>query len=240
MKKTITLLIYLLMINLLVCLLLVIDINNNKPHINESIIINAMSNSDNYNLIVQILKDTHKEDFIKYTDYMQLDIYKTIENDKNNYTAFTITLPQNKSFIAFYKKNNNNTYSFNSLVDDLDEINDFYFFNDFLIVEQSCENKNNHLNDKEFVEIFFKENSSYVSKLEKDIYVEISNASNNSKNILSATIDFLEDIPPKILYIKTYLNGEDNSDKEVSKEVYTWDPELNQFTIHEKENPIDE
>lgn len=227
------------MVNLLVCLLLIIDINNKQPQINESIIINAMSNSDNYNLIVQILKDTNKEDFIKYTDYMQLDIRKTIENDKNNYTAFTVTLPQNKSFIAFYKKNNDNTYSFNSIVDNLDEINDFYFFNDFLIVEQSCENKNNHLNDNEFVEIFSKEKSSYISKLEKNIYVEVSNVSNNSKNILSATIDFLEDNPPKILYVKTYLNEEDNSIKEVSKEVYTWDPDLNQFIIHEKENPID-
>ncbi len=239
MKKLTTLLIYLLMVNLLVCLLLIIDITNKQAQINESIIINAMSNSDNYNLIVQILKDTNKEDFIKYTDYIQLDIKKTIENDKNNYTAFTVTLPQNKSFIAFYRKNNDNTYSFNSIVNNLDEINDFYFFNDFLIVEQSCKNKSNDLNDNEFVEIFFKEKSSYISKLKKNIYIEIPNVSNKSKNVLSATIDFLEDNPPKILYVKTYLNEEDNSIKEVSKEVYTWDLDLNQFIIREKENPID-
>jgi hypothetical protein len=222
------------MINILVSLLLVININSSKDNINDSIITNSISSSDNYNLIVQILKDTHKEDFIKYIDYMQLNILKTIENDPNNYTAFTITLPQNKSFIAFYKKNSDNTYTFDSIVDELDNINKFYFYKNFLVIDQNSQDDKNYLNDKNFIEIFYKENNAYVSKLRKDIYVEMINLEDNDKRILSGSIDFLDDSPPKILYVSTVSGKGDNSDKEISKEIYTWDNNLYQFLINNK------
>ncbi|MDU6250035.1 MAG: hypothetical protein E6612_14115, partial [Paeniclostridium sordellii] len=99
MNKLINFLFYILIVNIIVSFLLIVDINSDNGNIEESSILEAISSNDNYNLIVQILKDTHKEDFIKYIDYMQLEIHKTIENDPNNFTAFTITLPQNKCFI---------------------------------------------------------------------------------------------------------------------------------------------
>lgn len=239
MKKLVTFLLYILIVNILASLLLIIDINSTKGNIKESAIIEAISNNDNYNLIVQILKDTHKEDFIKYIDYMQLEIHKTIENDKNDYTAFTITLPQNKCFIAFYKKNNDSTYSFNSIVDNLDYVKDFYFHKNFLVIEQNSQDRDNYLNDKEFIEIFYKEKFTYTSKLKKDLYVEIVNLENNNKNVLSGSIDFLDDTPPKILYVATTSNAENQSNKEISKEVYIWDETLTQFILKENTNLSD-
>lgn len=236
MKKLVTFLLYILMVNMLVSLLLIIDLNSTNGNIEESAIIEAISNNDNYNLIVQILKDTHKEDFIKYIDYMQLEIHKTIENDKNNFIAFTITLPQNKCFIAFYKKNSDSTYSFNCIVDNLDYVDDFYFYKDFLVVEQNSQDRDNYLNNKKFIEIFHKEKFTYVSKLKKDLYVEIVNLENNNKNILSGSVDFLDDNPPKILYVATTSNQENQFNKEISKEIYTWDEDLNQFTMKENSN----
>lgn len=97
MKKLINFLFYILIINVLVSLLLILDVSSSKNNIHSDII-ESLSNNDNYNLIVQILKDTNKEDFIRYIDYMQLDIHKNLENGPNNYIAFSIRLPQNKSF----------------------------------------------------------------------------------------------------------------------------------------------
>ncbi|MGL5559164.1 MAG: hypothetical protein ACRDC3_08445, partial [Paraclostridium dentum] len=72
MKKLINFLFYILIINVLVSLLLILDVSSSKNNIHSDII-ESLSNNDNYNLIVQILKDTNKEDFIRYIDYMQLD-----------------------------------------------------------------------------------------------------------------------------------------------------------------------
>ena len=231
MKKLITFLLYVLIVNILVSLLLIININSNKCSIKESAITKAMSNNDNYTLIVQILKDTHKEDFIKHIDYMQLNIFKNIENDTNNFTAFNITLPQNKSFIAFYKKNSDNTYSFDCIVDNLCNIDNFYFYKNFLVIEQISEDDNNYLNDKKFIEIFYKEKSIFVSKLKKDLYIEIIDLENDDKSILSASMDFLDDNPPKILYVSTVSSMDKALDKKILKELYIWDNNLNKFII---------
>ncbi|GAA0862430.1 hypothetical protein [Paraclostridium tenue] len=233
MKKLITFLLYMLIVNILVSLLLIININSNKHSIKESSITKAISNNDNYNLIVQILKDTHKENFIKHIDYMQLNIFKNIENDTNNFTAFNITLPQNKSFIAFYKKNSDDTYSFNCIVDNLCNIDNFYFYKNFLVIEQNSEDDSNYLNDKKFIEIFYKEKSIFVSKLKKDLYAQITNLENDNKSILSASMDFLDDNPPKILYVYTISPLDKTSDKKVLKELYIWNNTLNKFTISE-------
>lgn len=222
-----------LIVNILVSLLLIININSNKHSIKESSITKAISNNDNYNLIVQILKDTHKENFIKHIDYMQLNIFKNIENDTNNFTAFNITLPQNKSFIAFYKKNSDDTYSFNCIVDNLCNIDNFYFYKNFLVIEQNSEDDSNYLNDKKFIEIFYKEKSIFVSKLKKDLYAQITNLENDNKSILSASMDFLDDNPPKILYVYNISPLDKTSDKKVLKELYIWNNTLNKFTISE-------
>ena len=237
MKKLINFLFYILILNILISLLLVLDISSSRNNI-QSDIVESLSNNDNYNLIVQILKDTSKEDFIRYIDYMQLDIDKNIENAPNDYIAFTIRLPQNKAFIAFYIKNKDNTYSFDSIVDNLDNIDGFYFYKDFLIVAQSCEDKTTYSNDKKFIEVFYQQGLQYSSKLKKDLYLEKIDLEGSEKIIISGSMDFLDDYPPQILYISTISTNDSNCSKDISKELYTWDNDLRQFTMRQKESPI--
>lgn len=238
MKKLINFLFYILIINVLVSLLLILDVSSSKNNIHSDII-ESLSNNDNYNLIVQILKDTNKEDFIRYIDYMQLDIHKNLENGPNNYIAFSIRLPQNKSFISFYVKNKDNTYSFDSIVDNLDDINEFYFYKDFLVVEQNCEDETTYSNDKKFIEIFYQEGLKYSSKLKKDLYFEKIDLKSNDKIKVSGSIDFLDDYPPQILYVSTISSNDNSFSKDISKELYIWDNDLKQFTMSQKENLAD-
>ncbi|EPZ55667.1 hypothetical protein H477_3026 [[Clostridium] sordellii ATCC 9714] len=51
-------------------------------------------------------------------------------------------------------------------------------------------------------------------------------------------MDFLDDIPPKILYVCTTSNYNSDLPKEVSKELYIWDDSLNQFIINKNNNLI--
>lgn len=246
MKKLIDLLIYLLIFNLLICLTLLLDIYSSKNNITQTAIEISISNNDNYNLIEQILKDTNKKDLIKFIDYINLDINQSIENDKNNYTSFTITLPQNKSFIALYKKNSDTTYTFFSLVDNLYSIDDFYFYNDFFIVEQNINNLAKTENNKKFVDVFFNHGNMYVPVFTKDIYTELQVTDNNDyKTIVSSSIDFLDDTIIKILYVSTYTtvnasnkaNTTENNNKsdKVIKEIYEWNSNLNKFEIIDTE-----
>ena len=102
-----------------------------------------------------------------------LDVNHHIKNDTNNYTSFTITLPQDKSFIALYKKTTNDTYIFHSIVDNLNTIDNFYFYNQFFIVEQFIKIPSNIENNKKFIEIFLTKEKKCLSVLKKDIYKEI-------------------------------------------------------------------
>ncbi|MGL4797646.1 MAG: hypothetical protein ACRC1Y_06430 [Paraclostridium sp.] len=242
MRKLIDLLIYLLIFNILICLTLLLDIYSSKNDITQTSIEMSIANNDNYKLIEQILKDTNKKDLLKFIDYIDLNINQSIENDKNSYTSFSITLPQNKSFIALYKKNTDNTYTFFSLVDNLYHIDDFYFYNDFFIVEQSVINSANNANDKQFVDIFFNHGNMYISVLTKDIYKEFQISDNKDfKTIVSSSIDFLDDDIIKILYVSTYktinylskVNNNENNAKsdKIIKEIYEWNPSLNKFEI---------
>ncbi|WP_198160464.1 hypothetical protein, partial [Paraclostridium sordellii] len=98
--------------------------------------------------------------------------------------------------------------------------------------------KDNYLNHKKFIEIFYKDKFTYESKLKKDLYIELENFESDNKNTLSATMDFLDDIPPKILYVCTTSNSNSDLPKEVSKELYIWDDSLNQFIINKNNNLI--
>ncbi|MGL5507756.1 MAG: hypothetical protein ACRDB0_07635, partial [Paraclostridium sp.] len=141
-----------------------------------------------------------------------------------------------------YKKNTDNTYTFFSLVDNLYHIDDFYFYNDFFIVEQSVINSANNANDKQFVDIFFNHGNMYISVLTKDIYKEFQISDNKDfKTIVSSSIDFLDDDIIKILYVSTYktinylskVNNNENNAKsdKIIKEIYEWNPSLNKFEI---------
>lgn len=247
MKKLIDLLIYLLIFNTLIFLTLLLDVYSNKNDITQSAIETSIASNDNYNLIERILKDVNKKDLIKFIDHIELNIDQSIENDKYNYTSFTITLPQSKSFIALYKKNNDNTYTFCSLIDNLYSVDNFYFYNDFFIVEESIDNSAYSKNNKEFVEVFFKHNNMYICVLTKDTYEEIIDKDNKDcKTILSASIDFLDGDITKILYVSTYktvnFSNKINTSNEiveknskVTKEIYEWSPDLNSFNLSSKE-----
>ncbi|EPZ55666.1 hypothetical protein H477_3025 [[Clostridium] sordellii ATCC 9714] len=55
-------------------------------------------------------------------------------------------------------------------MDNLEKVDNFYFYKDFLVIEQNLENKDNYLNHKKFIEIFYKDKFTYESKLKK-IYI---------------------------------------------------------------------
>lgn len=167
MKKIIDLLTYLLIFNILICLSLLLGTYYNKNNISQTSLEIYISNNDNYNLIEQILKDTNNEDLIKFIDYIELDVNHHIKNDTNNYTSFTITLPQDKSFIALYKKTTNDTYIFHSIVDNLNTIDNFYFYNQFFIVEQFIKIPSNIENNKKFIEIFLTKEKKMFIRIKK-------------------------------------------------------------------------
>ncbi|MFR9070708.1 MAG: hypothetical protein ACLVIU_10140, partial [Paraclostridium sp.] len=77
----------------------------------------------------------------------------------------------------------------------------------------------------------YKEKSIFVSKLKKDLYIEIIDLENDDKSILSASMDFLDDNPPKILYVSTVSSMDKALDKKILKELYIWDNNLNKFII---------
>lgn len=247
MKKLINLLIYLLIFNILLCLTLLLDIYSNKNDITQTAIEISISSNDNYNLIEQILKDTNKKDLIEFIDYIKLDIDQSIENDNSNYTSFTITLPQNKSFIALYKKNNDNTYTFCSLIDSLCEVENFYFYSNFFVVEQYIKNSASSEGNKQFVEVFFNHGNTYIPVFIKDTYIELNTSDKKDyKAVISSSIDFLDAEKIKVLYVSTYkiintqnkiganIEANDKSGK-VIKEVYEWNDRLNTFELVNKE-----
>ncbi|MGL5748944.1 MAG: hypothetical protein ACRCXT_00335 [Paraclostridium sp.] len=239
MKKIIKLLLYLLVFSLLISLTLLLDIYSSKNDITLATIEMSISNNDNYNLINQILKDINKKDLIKYIDYVDLRVTQNIENDVHNLIAFTVSLPEDKSFIALYKKNIDNTYSFFSLIDNLYYVNKFYFYNSFFIVEQTIDTSTNSNENKTIVEIFFNTNNLYVSVLTKDIYKEITDSENN-KTVFSASIDFLGESAKTLIYVYSTSRGSINDsdledDMSVVKEFYEWNSDTCKFSLLDKE-----
>lgn len=239
MKKIIDLLTYLLIFNILICLSLLLGTYYNKNNISQTSLEIYISNNDNYNLIEQILKDTNNEDLIKFIDYIELDVNHHIKNDTNNYTSFTITLPQDKSFIALYKKTTNDTYIFHSIVDNLNTIDNFYFYNQFFIVEQLIKIPSNIENNKKFIEIFLTKEKKCLSVLKKDIYKEINDVNKDYLKIIeSSSIDFLNSNPTQVVYVSTckyFYNNIDTSYTVITKEIYEWKSTLNEFKIKSRE-----
>jgi len=128
--------------------------------------------NDNYNLIISILKDINKNNLIKYADYIELNIIESIPNYDDNKVAFTLSLPEQVSFIAIYSRIDDTNYMFEYLVDNLASINDLYFYKDFLIVEQTDTNASNEFTKREFFEIFIKEGTTFKPIFNKNIYSE--------------------------------------------------------------------
>lgn len=253
MKKIINLLSFLVIINLLVLAnLLLIKYNTNINIIPVSYAKTFIHNNDNYNLIVNILKDANKNNFIKYAEYINLNFVPNIPNAPDNKVAFTLSLPQQVSFIAFYDKINNGEYEFSFIIDKLASIDKFYFYDDFLIIEQSDISASTKFNERRFLEIYSNINNEHLPVFSKDIYISktIKDEENNNtlQEIENSSIDFLDGDLPRILCITTKtLSKEKLSllndskeyteiDKKIIKEIYQWNPKNNFFEIVEIDN----
>jgi len=205
--------------------------------------------NDNYNLIISILKDINKNNLIKYADYIELNIIESIPNYDDNKVAFTLSLPEQVSFIAIYSRIDDTNYMFEYLVDNLASINDLYFYKDFLIVEQTDTNASNDFSEREFFEIFIKEDTTFRPIFNKNIYNEKILKQNNGiyRELESASIDYLAGHVPKILCIITTTTYKDNSsssnfereskktNKITKKEIYSWDDSQNKFILSKEE-----
>lgn len=217
--------------------------HRNKNLVPVSFNQNAIYNNDNYNLIVSILKDTNKNNLLEYVNYIKLDIIDSIPNSKFDQIAFILSLPEDICFIAFYNKIDNNNYKFSSLVDNLSLVNDFYFYKDFLVVEQT----NNNLSTKiknNFFEVFILNELSFKSVLKKDTYNESILKINNEhfKEVKVSSLDYLSSDIPKFICITTTttykLSAGDSLEKvneSTQKEIYGWHSSLEQFIILESE-----
>lgn len=253
MKKIINLLSFLVIINLLVLAnLFLIRYNTSINLIPTSYAKTSIHNNDNYNLIVNILKDANKNNFIKYAEYINLSFVPNIPNAPDNKVAFTLSLPQQVSFIAFYDKINNGEYEFSFIIDKLASIDKFYFYNEFIVIEQSNLSTSTNFNERRFLEIYRNVNNEYSSVFSKDIYlsktIKDKESDNTIQEIENSSIDFLDGDLPRILCITTKtLNKEklsllNNSeeyteiDKKIIKEIYQWNPKNNFFEIVEIDN----
>jgi len=236
-------------INLLILGNLLVKQYNHRDLLPISFAKTVPHDNDNYNLIVSILKDTNKNTLIKYADYIELNIIESIPNYTENKVAFTLSLPEQVSFIAIYSRIDDTNYKFEYLVDNLASINNFYFYKDFLIVEQTDTNPSNEFSKREFFEIFIKEDTTFKSIFNKNIYSEKILKQNNdiSKELEKASIDYLTGDIPKILCIITTTTYKDNSSssnfesesqetsKITKKEIYSWDDSQNKFILSKEE-----
>ncbi|RDY23993.1 hypothetical protein CHF27_005270 [Romboutsia maritimum] len=200
--------------------------------------------NDNYNLILSILKDSNKINLLPYADYIELNKITSIPNDTEGKIAFTLSLPQQLSFIVIYEKIDENNYKFEASIDNLASINNFYFYKNFLVIEQS---ESKCSKQRDFFQVFLKKNNNYISVFNKNIYNEKiinQHASQDLiKEIETCSIDFLDGDSPRILCIYTltkyksfYTLSQEQEFREIKKTtnkvVYEWDFNNQSFKIN--------
>ena len=255
MKKLINIITNLLIINFCIFLALFIYNLPTQINLNESYIESFNNNEDNYNLIAKILQDTKEKDWIKYMDYIELEVYKNIANDKNNTTAFILSLPKKTSLIALYEKQGEDKYIYKSKITNLHPIKNIYYYKDFLVVEQSIEGEITNPFKNEFIEVFFNTKGGFISVFKKSIFLDktykkISLNENDETTWIryteNSSIDYLDDKIPKIMAVTSYITYEgksksipDNSvlkeiKNSMQKEVYIWNNSIQKFEILEK------
>lgn len=249
MKKIINLLCFLLIINFIILCNLISKYYTNEDLIPISYAKSFEHSNDNYNLISKILKDTNKDNLLKYIDYINISITDNIPNDINNKIAFTLSLPDQNSFIAIYKKVNKDNLKFEFLLDNLSTINKFYFYKDFFIIEQKTSDSSTNFTNREFFEVFSKNNDNvYSSVLKKDIYSEKIITHNNiiTKEVNNSSIDYLNTDIPTIICINTFTKYKstdsdinspfEETEKITIKEFYEWNNEKKEFINSKIEN----
>ena len=206
-------------------------------------------NNDNYTLIVNILKDANKDTLIPYANLINLETIKYIPNSTSNKIAYILSLPQQFSFIAIYDTNDNSNYIFEGIIDNLSNIKNFYFYKNFIVVEQFDSDPSTNFTQREFLEIFFNKNNTYVPVFSKNIYMEkiIKNTNSDNNDVLKeieiSSIDYLEGDLPRVLCINTitsykgiYVNLTNSYEfienkKTTKKEIYEWNPDIECFSI---------
>ena len=206
-------------------------------------------NNDNYTLIVNILKDANKDTLIPYANLINLETIKYIPNSTSNKIAYILSLPQQFSFIAIYDTNDNSNYIFEGIIDNLSNIKNFYFYKNFILVEQFDSDSSTNFTQREFLEIYFNKNNTYIPVFSKNIYMEkiIKNTNSDNNDILKdieiSSIDYLEGDLPRILCINTitsykgiYVNLTNSYEfienkKTTKKEIYEWNPDIECFSI---------
>lgn len=249
MKKIINLLCFLLIINFIILCNLISKYYTNKDLIPIAYAKSFEHSNDNYNLISKILKDTNKNNLLKYIDYINISITDNIPNDINNKIAFTLSLPDQNSFIAIYKKVNKDNLKFEFLLDNLSTINKFYFYKDFFIIEQKTSDSSTNFTNREFFEVFSKNDDNvYSSVLKKDIYSEKIITHNNiiTKEVNNSSIDYLNTDIPTIICINTFtkykstdldINSSfEETEKITIKEFYEWNDKKKEFINSKLEN----
>ncbi|MGL4914200.1 MAG: hypothetical protein ACRC3Y_17400 [Romboutsia sp.] len=248
MKKIINLLSFFLVINILVLgNLLLVRYNNNLNIIPVSYAKSSNDNNDNYNLIVKILKDTNKNNFIQYAEYININFISTIPNAPDNKVAFILSLPQKVSFIAFYDQISSNNYKFSFVIDNLTNIDNIYYYKNFLVIEQNENNSASGFIERNYLEIFYKIEDKYQSVFNRNTYSSklLKDNSNNLQFIENASIDFLEGDSSRILCVTTTIVNKEklsllNNSKEyieikkdTKKEIYKWNLQNSKFEIEE-------
>ena len=206
-------------------------------------------NNDNYTLIVNILKDANKDTLIPYANLINLETIKYIPNSTSNKIAYILSLPQQFSFIAIYDTNDNSNYIFEGIIDNLSNIKNFYFYKNFIVVEQFDSDSSTNFTQREFLEIYFNKNNTYIPVFSKNIYMEkiIKNTNSDNNDVLKdieiSSIDYLEGDLPRILCINTitsykgiYVNLTNSYEfienkKTTKKEIYEWNPDIECFSI---------
>lgn len=242
MKKIIKVLCFLIVINLLIFCNLLIKVYNNNILLHVSYAKTSLNNNDK--LILSILKDTNKNNLIEYIDYINLKVIDLLPNDKKNNTYFILSLPENVSFIAIYKKIDSGNYKYLYTIDNLSSIDNLYIYKNFLIIEQSTPNISSEFSNNKYFQIFTLKNNVYTSVFKKNIYSEKIIVNNNStfREIEKSSIDCLDGEVPRILCVKTvtkyqksYISDSENSFLELSKvtqkETYQWNFKNQEFNI---------
>ncbi|MGL6107575.1 hypothetical protein, partial [Romboutsia sp.] len=186
----------------------------------------------------------NKNNLIKYVDYINLKVVESLPNDEKDNVYFILSLPENVSFIAIYKKIDTNNYKYQYTIDNLSSIDNIYRYKDFLIIEQSITNISSEFSENKYFQVFAKENNRYVSVFKKSIYLEkiITNDNSTFKEIEKCSIDCLNGDIPRILCITTITKYQNSSisdldnnfieyNKITQKETYQWNHNTQKFSI---------
>ena len=110
----------------------------------------------------------------------------------------------------------------------------------FLIeVLKRRERNASHLSTQLLTNLIKKLFAPLISVLKKDIYKEINDVNKDYPKIIeSSSIDFLNSNPTQVVYVSTckyFYNNIDTSDTVITKEIYEWKSNLNEFKIKSRE-----